>query len=131
VHIAQGLNVQLTDTVGFIRNLPHGLVASFRSTLSVAVEADLLLVVIDASHHRVDDHIQIVDKTLKDIGADKVPSLLLLNKCDTPEAMAALPSLREAFPGAIELSAKEKNGLDILKGAISDAISRGNTDRKS
>ncbi len=123
VYIGPGLNVLLTDTVGFIRNLPHGLIASFRSTLSVAVESDLLLVVIDASHHRIHDHIEIVRNTLKDIGADGVSSLLLFNKCDTPEAQAVLPKLREQFPDSIELSAKEKNGLDILKEAISRKLS--------
>jgi GTP-binding protein HflX len=130
VRVAQDRDVMMADTVGFIRNLPHGLVASFRSTLAVAANADLLLIVVDTGHPRVDDHLAVVADTLKEIGADQVPSLLLLNKCDNPASQAALPALTERHPGAMEVSALRKDGLQQVKEAIDDALSRANAYRK-
>ena len=72
----------LSDTVGFIRDLPHDLVAAFRATLKEAVDADLLLHVIDASHPGRDGQIAAVDAVLAEIGADDVPQILVFNKCD-------------------------------------------------
>ncbi len=119
----------LTDTVGFIRNLPHGLVASFRSTLSVAARSDLLLIVVDAAYPRVQDHLDVCYKTLKEIGAGNVPSILVLNKCDTlPKTETAeaeggphtlhLAHLTERYPQAIPVSAKTGYGIDLLKLAM-------------
>jgi GTP-binding protein HflX len=130
VRVAEGRDVMMADTVGFIRNLPHGLVASFRSTLAVAANADLLLIVVDTGHPRVDDHLAVVADTLKEIGADQVPSLLLLNKCDTPAAQAVLPDLMERHPGSMAVSALQKNGLLEVKKAVDDALSRANAYRK-
>jgi len=134
VHLPGGSNVMMTDTVGFIRHLPHGLVASFRSTLDVAVEADLLLVVADASHPGVMEHLEVVRETLRDIGAESVPSVLLLNKMDLPAAGAALGSLREAFPESVAVSAVRKEGLDELKRVaeekLDSAIHRRHADRE-
>ncbi|NQT93262.1 MAG: GTPase HflX [Lentisphaerae bacterium] len=135
VHLPDGRNAMITDTVGFIRHLPHGLVASFRSTLDVASEADLLLVVADASHPHVRDHLDVVQETLHDIGADGVPSVLVLNKTDLPAATEALPSLRAAFPGAIAVSARKGTGLELIKETavkeIGNALPGGHPDRKS
>lgn len=131
VRVAEGRDIMLADTVGFIRNLPHGLVASFRSTLSVAATADLLLIVVDTGHPSVDDHLAVVAGTLKEVGADQVPALLLFNKCDTPAAQAALPALLERHPGALAVSALKKNGLQEVKKAIDDALSRANAYRQS
>jgi GTP-binding protein HflX len=131
VRVAEGRDIMLADTVGFIRNLPHGLVASFRSTLAVAATADLLLIVVDTGHPRVDDHLAVVADTLREVGADQVPSLLLLNKCDTPAAEAALPALRERHPGALAVSALKRNGLQEVKESIDDALSRANAYRQS
>lgn len=114
--------ILVSDTVGFIRHLPHGLVASFQSTLEEAVEADLLLVVLDAAHLHWVDHLQVVRETLRAIGAGTVPSLLVLNKCDTKQAADALPELREAFPDAVCISARKKRGLDPLKEAIATRV---------
>ena len=115
VHLPDDRQVLLTDTVGFIRHLPHGLIASFQSTLDEVREADLLLHVADASHPYVEEHCVVVSETLKEIGADAVPTLVLLNKSDRPEAQAALPRLAERFPDAIAISALQHDGLAKVK----------------
>lgn len=122
VRLPDSREILLTDTVGFIRHLPHGLVASFRSTLDEVCEADLLLHVADASHPYVRDHCAVVYDTLADIGAQAVPQLLVLNKCDRPEAVAALPELRRIFPEALTVSALRKEGLEELRARIADEI---------
>lgn len=78
-------DILISDTVGFIRNLPHNLVASFRSTLSVVKNADLLLHVVDASSPNIEQHIKTTEQVLKEIEADKIPRLLVLNKIDLVE----------------------------------------------
>jgi GTP-binding protein HflX len=115
VRLRDGQRLLLTDTVGFIRHLPHGLVASFRSTLDVAAKADLLLTVTDAGHGRVADHLQVVAETLREIGADQVPALLLLNKCDTASALARRGELEAAYPDALFVSALTGEGLERLE----------------
>ena len=122
--LGSGRKVMLTDTVGFIRNLPHGLVASFRSTLDVAVNADLLLIVVDASHPRVSDHLEICRRTLDEIGASNVPSLVVLNKCDAGDAQEPLAHLAGPEPHAIPVSAKTGYGLETLKTAITEELKR-------
>ncbi len=122
--LGSGRKVLLTDTVGFIRNLPHDLVASFRSTLDVAVNADLLLVVVDASHPRVGDHLDVCRRTLAEIGAGAVPSLVVLNKCDAGEAREPVAHLAERVPHAIPVSAKTGYGLETLKLAIVEELKR-------
>lgn len=107
--------VMLTDTVGFIRHLPHGLVASFRSTLEEISEADLLLLVLDAGHRYTREHLAVVEKTLVEIQAERAPRLLLFNKIDTPAAQAALPELRRDFPDALAISALRREGVPELK----------------
>ncbi|MDI6774155.1 MAG: GTPase HflX [Verrucomicrobiota bacterium] len=114
---AGGRAVLLTDTVGFIRHLPHGLIASFRSTLDVAADADLLLVVADAGHPRVADHLQVVKETLAEIGASNVPFLLVFNKCDLVPP-PVLEFLKAEHPGAVAISALRKEGLAELKNVI-------------
>jgi len=134
VYVNPEMKVLMTDTVGFIRHLPHGLVASFRSTLQVASEADLLLMVADAGHPRLQDHLEVVQATLKEIGAEAVPSLLILNKCDAPEAQAQLPELLRAYPAAIPVSALQKEGLARLKEVLWEnlqhALHHRDTDRQ-
>mgnify|MGYP001595035587 CR=1 FL=1 len=135
VKLGAGRQVLMTDTVGFIRHLPHGLVASFQSTLDVATDADLLLIVTDAGHPRVGDHLQVVEETLKEIHADSVPSLLLLNKSDTPGARLNLPALTERYPAAVAISATQGDGLDrvkdLISGRLRDAVHRRDTHRES
>lgn len=113
----------VTDTVGFIRHLPHHLVASFRSTLDISSGADLLLVTVDASHPHVSDHLDLVRTTLGEVGAADVPSLLLLNKCDRVSGSPELAELESASPDALAISARTGEGLDLLKGRIADALS--------
>ena len=124
VWLTEKRQILLTDTVGFIRNLPHGLVASFKSTLNVAVQADLLLVVVDAAYPRVDDHIAVCFSTLEEIGAKDVPYLLVLNKCDRGSADNAVLHVTEKYPQAIPVSAKTGYGLDLLKRAMIEELQK-------
>ncbi|MEI6971603.1 MAG: GTPase HflX [bacterium] len=117
VRLGGGSDVLMTDTVGFIRNLPHGLVASFRSTLEEIAESDLLLVVAEASHPAVEDQVKIVTQTLGEIGAEKVPAILLLNKYDRCDAGQSA-SLRQKFPDGLPVSALTGQGLPEVKDAI-------------
>ncbi len=117
IYLGEDRLALLSDTVGFIRHLPHGLVASFRSTLDVAVESDLLLLVLDASDPHVEDHLAVVRETLCDIEADAVPVLLVLNKMDVVGADAR-ESLRQMFPTAVSVSARSGRGLPGLKNAM-------------
>ncbi len=118
VYLPDRRQVMLTDTVGFIRHLPHGLVASFRSTLEEISAADLLLIVADTSHRYVREQIQVVQATLKDMQAETIASLLLLNKADRPEAAKCLSDLQREYPEALVISALERQGLTMLKDRI-------------
>jgi GTP-binding protein HflX len=102
--------ILVTDTVGFIKKLPHDLVASFRSTLDEAGDADLLLHVVDASDAAHADQIAVTREVLREIGADTVPTWILLNKIDRvdPEARAALA---DRYPTALQLSAKDRSDV--------------------
>lgn len=110
--------VVLSDTVGFVRDLPHHLVASFHATLEEVIEADLVLHVADASDPHVDDCIAAVEHTLKAIGAADVPTLLVLNKLDRVGDAMELQSLINRNPGALGLSARTGQGLEQLNEAV-------------
>src|SRR4051812_43227720 len=98
--------VLVSDTVGFIKKLPHDLVASFRSTLDEANNASLLLYVVDAADASFRSQLEVVDEALKDVGAGKTPSFLVLNKIDrVPEGQRK--RLKLEFPDAIQTSALE------------------------
>jgi len=114
--------VMLTDTVGFIRHLPHGLIASFQSTLEEIGEADLLLIVADACHPYIKDHLNVVYTTLAAMHADAIPSLLLLNKIDSESAKPILDNLTKRFPKALPVSALYNHGLSKLKEQIAVMI---------
>lgn len=111
--------VLVSDTVGFLRQLPHDLVASFRSTLDEALEASLLLYVVDASDPTCQAQLDVTREVLREIGAAEVPSLLLLNKVDRLDAPAR-EALRARFPGAIQLSARAPGDVAALRQAILD-----------
>ncbi len=114
--------VLLSDTVGFIRNLPHHLVASFRSTLEETTHADLLLHVVDASHPNAMDHIASVRETLSQIDADEIPSILLLNKQDRIEDGFDGRGVRANYPDAIEISARTGQGMERLENRVRRVI---------
>lgn len=121
-------DVLLSDTVGFIQNLPHHLVASFRSTLSEARHADLLLHVVDASHPNVERHILTVNKVLKDIGVDSTNPLLVFNKSDAVPDRTTIDILRARYPGGVVISAAQRDGLDKLGHAVADRLGDGYLD---
>ena len=120
MHVKDGEAIILSDTVGFIRDLPHDLVAAFRATLAEAVDADLLLHVIDASAPDRDVQIDAVDRVLAEIGADDVPSLRVLNKCD----VAGLPTGVERDPCgsicSVRVSALTGEGCAELRAALAE-----------
>jgi GTP-binding protein HflX len=130
-----GEAVLLTDTVGFVRKLPHGLVEAFKSTLDVVVEADLLIHVVDGSSIDPLAEIAAVRDVLAEIGADQVPELLCVNKLDLgPAAVAGVDGstadparssasrLLDAHPGSVGISARTGAGIDALLLAIGDRL---------
>ncbi len=116
--------VLLSDTVGFIRNLPHHLIASFKATLEEARQADLLLHVADASHPEVLEQISAVYAVLEELGIESKDTLLLLNKIDRIDSPGVIEAVQARYPGAIPISARTGRGLDALAGAASFALSR-------
>ena len=115
-----GEPVLLSDTVGFIRALPHGLVESFKSTLEVAAAADLLVHVVDASAVHPENQISAVREVLAEIGADRVPEFIVFNKADMLEDGGA--RLVEEVPGAVAVSALQKKGLDVFLRRLADRM---------
>ncbi len=118
------LEVLLTDTVGFIRRLPHYLVAAFRSTLDEVVSADVLLHVVDASHPGWEGQISTVDAVLKELEAQDKLTLLVLNKMDQVSPMLRR-RFSHQFPEAIQISAKTGDGLDRLKTVLTERLTQG------
>ena len=114
--------VLISDTVGFIRKLPHNLVASFRSTLKELLEADLILIVLDASSVIIDDHLDTIKWVLTDLGADDIPKSLVLNKIDRVKEELELKRLRNKFSDAIFISALHHLRLDDVRNHIIDKI---------
>jgi len=102
------------DTVGFIRKLPHLLVAAFKSTLEESLEADILLHVVDISHPMAEEQILTTEKVLKELGAEGRPSLYVFNKVDALEDQKKLQLLKIQFPKHVIVSALTKEGFDDL-----------------
>jgi GTP-binding protein HflX len=119
-----GTPVVAADTVGFIRELPHELVAAFQSTLTEAREATLLLHVVDASDPRRDDHIAQVDAVLTEIGADEIPQVIVYNKIDRLGFEPRVDRDAEGRATAVWISAELRHGMDLLTGAIAERIAR-------
>ena len=115
-----GEPVLLTDTVGFIRALPHGLIESFKSTLEVAAEADMLVHVVDGSAAHPEVQITAVREVLAEIGADNVPEFLVFNKADMLDDWGL--SLVADYEGAVVVSALKSEGLDIFMRRLSDRM---------
>jgi GTP-binding protein HflX len=118
----QGGGVVLADTVGFVRDLPHELVAAFRSTLSEAREADLLVHVIDADDPLRDARISQVDEVLTEIGAGEIPQLMVFNKIDRIEGASARIDQRGDERVAVWLSARDGIGLDLFRQALGERL---------
>ncbi len=116
--------VLLSDTVGFIRDLPHSLVASFRSTLEETRQADLLLHVADASSPNVFEQISAVYSVLKELEIEEKDTLLILNKIDAITSPLVLNRVLDRYPNAIPVSAKSRKGISQLIDAVGDALSR-------
>ena len=120
VRLDSGASIVVSDTVGFIRELPHDLVAAFRATLSEAAEADLMLHVIDASATDRDAQVEAVDAVVEEIGASEVPQLRVLNKCD----LAGLPPGIErdgcGTIAAVRVSALTGDGIADLRAALAE-----------
>ena len=121
MHTPDGRPFTLTDTVGFVRHLPHQLVDAFRSTLEEVVEADLVLHVVDASAPDAMDQVTAVRGVLSDIGARDHPELLALNKVDVAPP-GRLATLRTTYPGAVAVSALTGAGVDELRQAIAERL---------
>jgi GTP-binding protein HflX len=111
-------NVLLTDTVGFIRKLPHGLVEAFKATLEEVVQADLLLHVADISHPQVEEQIQAVNAVLAEIGASEKPTVMVFNKMDRLDNNGLLNRLQVHHPHAVAISATTGEGIPILLAEI-------------
>ena len=114
--------ILLSDTVGFVRKLPHHLVASFKSTLKEVVEADLILIMLDASSNEVNDHYNIIIEVLKDLGVERCSSLIVLNKIDNENVKKQMAYLKRTFPEAIFISALNKLMIDSLNKKIIDIM---------
>lgn len=113
--------IVVSDTVGFIRHLPHSLVAAFRGTLEETIQADLLLHVVDINNPNRDDQIAEVNKVLTEIGAESIPQILVFNKIDL---LGVAPDIERDEYGriaAVRLSAKTGEGLDQLRAALAEA----------
>ncbi len=123
-HLPKWGPVLLSDTVGFIRDLPHRLIASFKATLEEARQADLLLHGADASNEAVFDQITAVYHVLEEIGIEEKDTLLVVNKIDALDHPARVDAILRRYPNAVPLSAKSGEGLDRLAAAVSDELSR-------
>lgn len=123
-HLPNWGPVLLSDTVGFIRNLPHRLIASFKATLEEARQADLLLHVADGSNPDVFNQISAVFDVLAEIGIEEKDTLLIINKIDRSEADGLLEGIMNRYPNAVPISARAGMGLKDLAGAVSEALSR-------
>jgi len=117
-----GNSALLSDTVGFIRDLPHHLVASFRSTLEETISADMLLIVLDVSDDEAEQQLKTVDRTLDDIGAVEQQRLLVLNKIDELQRPSDLLVWLNRFPEAVAVSAATGEGVDQLTERVLHAM---------
>ncbi|MCB1934592.1 MAG: GTPase HflX [Nitrosomonas sp.] len=119
--------VVISDTVGFIRELPHTLIAAFRATLEETIQADILLHVVDAHSANREEQIKEVNKILAEIGADNIPQILIMNKIDLNELSGSgVGFVRNEYGriSRIRLSAKTGEGLEFIRQALSEAVSK-------
>jgi GTPase len=124
VQLPGGTNVVLADTVGFIRDLPHELVAAFKSTLTEAREATLLLHVVDASDPRRQERIDEVNRVLADVGAGELPQIMVYNKIDRLELAPQVDRDDSGRASHVWISAAHGRGLDLLTKALAERLVR-------
>jgi len=115
--------VLLTDTVGFLRKLPHTLIESFKATLEEVSEADLLIHIVDLSHPRVDEQMEAVDTVIKELDAFGKQTLIVFNKIDNLENRDLAETYVERFPGSVAISARTGEGVNNLVQALEIALS--------
>jgi len=120
--LRKGGSLLLTDTVGFVRSLPHHLVEAFKATLEEAADADLLIEVVDASDPEANTHMAATDKVLREIGAGDVPRIVALNKVDLIGDPAFVEGWRIQRPAAVLCSIKTGAGLGELQAAVEDRL---------
>lgn len=125
IYLGDAGNVVISDTVGFIRELPHQLVAAFRATLEETIHADLLLHVVDAASPARMEQIEQVNMVLKEIGADHIPQILVWNKIDAAGLDPALERDEYAKIQRVFLSAQTAEGLDMLRQAVAEFAMAG------
>ena len=118
-------SILLSDTVGFIRKLPHDLVASFRSTLLEVLESNLILVVLDAASDQVSEHLKTIGEVLKELGAERYEALTVLNKIDLISENGKMNYLKRKYPAAIMVSAKDQLRLDRLIAEMIKSMNAG------
>jgi len=124
IHLPGGTAVVVADTVGFIRELPHELVAAFQSTLTEARAATLLLHMVDASNPRREEQTEAVNEVLEEIGASAIPQILLYNKIDRLGEPPRIDRDPDGRAIAVWISAEKRTGLDLLTAAVAERLSR-------
>lgn len=128
VDLPDNRQILLTDTVGFIKKLPHHLVAAFKATLEEVAEADLLLHVVDGSHPQAEAQIEAVNSVLKSLNAYDIPTIILLNKSDLSNHEEQSQLFNIKFPDSLEISARMGDGLEQLKSRIAERFSSQDID---
>ena len=124
--------VLISDTVGFIKNLPHGLIESFKSTLAEVIESDLLLHVIDISNPKFEEQIEVVEKTLKEIGTDNKNTIHVFNKVDRLQELYfdndIIEQLRHKYPASVFISAEKGINMKYLIEALKNEFGKNNVE---
>ncbi|MEM7672394.1 MAG: GTPase HflX [Verrucomicrobiota bacterium] len=120
-----GQTIVLTDTVGFVRRLPHRLVEAFKATLEESIISDFLVHVVDISNPDFEQHLETTQHVLLELGAQHKRTILAFNKIDRIEDPSLIASLKAKYPDAVFISAFEKRGLDILQDRMLDMIANG------
>lgn len=122
IELPDGQPLLVTDTVGFVRNLPHRLVEAFKSTLEESLLADFLVHVVDASDPQAEAFYATTLEVLAELGAEDKPMITVLNKTDLVEDPVVLATLRERHPDAVSISARSGQGLDLLTRRFTEAL---------
>nr|WP_294867790.1 ribosome rescue GTPase HflX [uncultured Pseudogulbenkiania sp.] len=122
LYLNEQASIVVSDTVGFIRDLPHTLVAAFRATLEETVQADLLLHVVDSANPMRDMQIEEVNRVLEEIGADEIPQLIVWNKSDLRGLEPLIERDADNLPQAVRVSALTGDGLELLREALAERV---------